>query len=359
MSDLSARLALPYLQPSQAQKHVTHNEALQLLDILVQLTVKAFDVVTPPAAPQAGDVYAIGDAPTGGWSGQAGKLAAFTSNAWIFITPQEGWQAQGSTEPQPRVWRAGSWEAGLSNLPSLGISADADAFNRLAVSAPATLLSHAGSNHRVKVNKATPADTASLLFQDGFSGRAEMGLAGSNDFSVKVSADGTTWRTPVLLEAGSGDVHLADGAVVIEEGAATNALRMRSNGDFRVGRWAGGVNNGNILLYPNDRWPSISYMSGSGRVGRIYYDIQLNDMTVDTGTGDLRFRANGPETMRLTADGKLGLGLTSPARQLHLKDAMRLQPGAAPANPAAGDLYFDSATSKLCCHDGSVWHDLF
>lgn len=35
MSDLSARLDLPLIKPSQAQKHVTHNEALQILDGLV------------------------------------------------------------------------------------------------------------------------------------------------------------------------------------------------------------------------------------------------------------------------------------------------------------------------------------
>ena len=38
MSDLSPILSLPLLQASQAQKHVTHNEALMQLDLLVQLT---------------------------------------------------------------------------------------------------------------------------------------------------------------------------------------------------------------------------------------------------------------------------------------------------------------------------------
>lgn len=54
MPDSSAILALPYLQPSQAQKHVTHNEALRLLDVLVQLSVAGFGAETPPAAPEAG-----------------------------------------------------------------------------------------------------------------------------------------------------------------------------------------------------------------------------------------------------------------------------------------------------------------
>ena len=48
MSDLSARLGLPYLMPAQAQKHVTHNEALAHLDLLVQLVVQGFDATEPP-----------------------------------------------------------------------------------------------------------------------------------------------------------------------------------------------------------------------------------------------------------------------------------------------------------------------
>jgi hypothetical protein len=90
----------------------------------------------------------------------------------------------------------------------LGVSATADATNRLTVSAPATLLNHAGSGHQLKLNKALVSDTASLLFQTGFSGRAEMGTAGSDDFSVKVSGDGTTFFTALEAEAATGEVTL-------------------------------------------------------------------------------------------------------------------------------------------------------
>ena len=51
MADTSAILSLPYILPSQAQKHVTHNEALRLLDVMVQLAVEAFDAQVPPASP--------------------------------------------------------------------------------------------------------------------------------------------------------------------------------------------------------------------------------------------------------------------------------------------------------------------
>lgn len=51
MSQISTHLNLPYIQPAQAQKHVTHNEAIELLDMIVQLTVQDFDAIIPPAPP--------------------------------------------------------------------------------------------------------------------------------------------------------------------------------------------------------------------------------------------------------------------------------------------------------------------
>ena len=58
MSD-TLNLALPYLAASQAQKHVTHNEALTLLDGLVQLSVKSRVVAAPPGSPIDGDRYQL------------------------------------------------------------------------------------------------------------------------------------------------------------------------------------------------------------------------------------------------------------------------------------------------------------
>jgi hypothetical protein len=84
--------------------------------------------------------------------------------------------------------------------------ASADATNRLSINAPASLFNHAGAGHQVKVNKAAATDTGSFLFQTGFSGRAEFGLTGSDDFQIKVSADGATWFDALQLERTSGRV---------------------------------------------------------------------------------------------------------------------------------------------------------
>jgi len=64
MSDISPRLSLPLIQGSQAQKHVTHNEAIDLLDLLVQLVVEAVEANDPPVTPTEGEVWVLGAAPT-------------------------------------------------------------------------------------------------------------------------------------------------------------------------------------------------------------------------------------------------------------------------------------------------------
>ena len=210
MPETSARLSLPLIQAAQAQKHVTHNEALILLDALVQLVVEAFSATTPPAAPDDGEVWALGPDPTGAWAGQGGKLAARANGGWLFIAPQAGWRAAQGTDA--RVFDGADWVQlelpALQNLDGVGIGTIHDGINRLAVAAEATLLTHDGAGHQLKINKDGVSDTASLLFQSGWSGRAEFGLAGSDDFSVKVSPDGATWHDVLVADRASGALTL-------------------------------------------------------------------------------------------------------------------------------------------------------
>lgn len=202
MSDLAANLALPYLAPSQAQKHVTHNEAFQILDAVAQLVVVARDLSMPPGAPETGARYIVVAAATGDWAGHEVEVALWSGTGWIFLVPQTGWRAWDVAAQVEVAFYDGLWQvAAGSDTPSqLGINATADAVDRLAVSAPATLLNHEGAGHQLKVNKATAGDTASLLFQAGFSGRAETGLAGNDAWSIKVSADGATWTDALTVD---------------------------------------------------------------------------------------------------------------------------------------------------------------
>ena len=222
----SQRLLLPYIQGAQAQKHVTHNEALERLDLAVQAAVEATGAETPPADPVPGQCWALGATPTDAWADEPRTIAmSAIGGGWLFVAPSEGWRVWDRATGRLLVWTGAEWAPAmgeLRNLEGVGIGAAWDATNRLAVASDATLLTHAGADHRLKVNKAGPADTASLLFQSGWSGRAEMGLVGSDAFSVKVSADGATFAEAMRCGADgrvtvpalrSAAVTVADGAV--------------------------------------------------------------------------------------------------------------------------------------------------
>lgn len=113
-------LTLPEIAASQAQKHVTHNEALLRLDALVQLSVKDRDLNAPPGSPAEGDRYIIGPSPTGAWATHAGKLAYWDGSAWVIFTPKEGWRTWVDDENVMLFWNGSAWS---TPAPASGIVA--------------------------------------------------------------------------------------------------------------------------------------------------------------------------------------------------------------------------------------------
>ena len=111
--DRTARLALPLLQPGQAQKEATHNEALTLLDLAVQASVTAVGTNVPPVAPTAGSAWIVGAAPTGGWAGQARAVAGWTASGWRFLAPREGMTVWSVADGQSARFGAGAWTLGV------------------------------------------------------------------------------------------------------------------------------------------------------------------------------------------------------------------------------------------------------
>jgi hypothetical protein len=111
MSD-TGRWALPLLDAGQAQKEMTHNEALATLDLLAHPSVAAVAVNTPPADPAAGQCWIVGSAPTGAWAGRAGTLAGWTAGGWRFVQPREGLQAWSIVDGVPATYVTGQWRLG-------------------------------------------------------------------------------------------------------------------------------------------------------------------------------------------------------------------------------------------------------
>lgn len=219
--DRTPNLSLPYITAAQAQKHLTHNEALRDLDGLVQLSVLDRDRATPPGSVVDGARYVVAPGASGAWSGHVGEIAVGRDGGWGFLVPGEGWLAWVVDEARLCVWDGAAWSvvenaspSELQNLHLLGVETTADAINRLAVKSPASLFDHAGAGHRHKINKATAGDTASLLFQTGYQGRGEIGLTGDDDLRLKVSGDGTAWHEALVVDRATGAVSLPNSRFV-------------------------------------------------------------------------------------------------------------------------------------------------
>lgn len=204
MTDNTDNLGMPFIAPAQAQKHVTHNEALRMLDALVQISVVSRTTTEPPANPTPGARHLLASSGVlGVFAGHGGELAAFQDGAWAFFAPVQGWLVYVEDEDRLYAHVSGGWQSigsGDISADSLGINATADAVNRLALASAATLLTHEGNGHQLKINKAAIQDTASLLYQTNYSGRAEMGLVGEDKWSIKVSGDGASWYNAITVD---------------------------------------------------------------------------------------------------------------------------------------------------------------
>ena len=86
--------------------------SLQVLDAVVSAAVEGTPIAIPPASPSIGSSYIVGGSPIGGWSGQAHKLAAYTSGGWRFVAPFDGLNAIVRSSGSTAIYRNGAWEIG-------------------------------------------------------------------------------------------------------------------------------------------------------------------------------------------------------------------------------------------------------
>jgi hypothetical protein len=197
-------LDLPLLAAAQAQKHVTLNEALLRLDDVVQASVLNEGLNAPPAAPAEGARHIVGPAPTLAWSGWAGRIAVFRGGQWESIVPKAGWQVFVEAAGASLVFDGSAWTAPAGSFAALGVNTSTEPGQRLAVRSPNVLFDHEGASTRLKVNRATTTDTASVLFQNAYDGRAEFGLQGDDRFRLKVSPSTGNWIDALVVERATG-----------------------------------------------------------------------------------------------------------------------------------------------------------
>lgn len=130
----SLRWALPFLATGQAQKEVTHNEAIAAIDRVLHLAVISRDALEPPPTASPGDTYIIGADPIGVWAGNPAKVASFDGLGWTITAARIGCVAWVIEEGQFAAFTGSGWSQG--GWPTQGLQID----GRTVLGAPPVLV---------------------------------------------------------------------------------------------------------------------------------------------------------------------------------------------------------------------------
>jgi len=219
VSDTTPRLQLP-LVGDHSQKRIVMNAALMRLESLVQAQAISRSTSVQPASPNDGDSYILPVTPTGtAWGAlPAGTFVRVEGGVWEGVAFPEGAIVYIKAEGIFLMRTASGWTAfedaikSLGNLNRLGVGTTADSYNVLAVKGAAALLSgktvaEGGSGDvSLTINKEGDGNSAQILLQKGYSTRAVLGLLGDSHLSLKVSPDGSNWRSALTVNRFSGRV---------------------------------------------------------------------------------------------------------------------------------------------------------
>lgn len=120
MSSETFRLQMPLLQPAQAQKHVTVNEALMRLDGMVNLVLQSVSTATPPEAVLDGQCWGVPASASGAWAGQSGQIALGSNRGWVFVPPAPGMRAFVADRGAQAIHDGTAWAVGAISMGTGG-----------------------------------------------------------------------------------------------------------------------------------------------------------------------------------------------------------------------------------------------
>ncbi len=122
MTDITARLSLPLLSVGQAQKEITHNEALTRIDALVQPVVESIAPASVPSTPVIGRCWIVGTGATGAWAGNDGALANWTEGGWRFVPAFPGMSVWSIADNMVVTRQGATWQKGQINASMVSVN---------------------------------------------------------------------------------------------------------------------------------------------------------------------------------------------------------------------------------------------
>lgn len=222
----SINLGLPYLAAAQAQKHVTVNEALRLLDGVVQLSVISDAISVPPGAPSEGDRYLIASGGSGAWLGWAGSIGYYADGAWQQLDPVTGWHIWVESSAQMQVYDGTAWQPLIvrGEITPLATAPAGAASDMVVIEELLSGLSGATVDSTVVL-----PDRAIVL---GVSVRVISAITGASSFDIGTAASSGKFGATLSIAAGTTNI----GVIGPEALYSDTAIRITANG----GNFTGG-----------------------------------------------------------------------------------------------------------------------
>ncbi len=214
------RLSLPVIEAAQAQKHVTHNEALVLLDALVQLSVESRTLSVPPGSPAEGACYIPTAGASDDWSGWDGDIACYSGGGWLRVVPVPGCKAWLRDERLTLTYEDGVWRDGVALTAHGG---------RVTLRAKEEEVTLTGAS----VDTADGAFIPTRAIALAVASRTTEAIAGATSYGVGVA--GNTAKFGDLLGVAEGSSNIG---VIGPEGVyADTPVRVTANGgNFTAGK---------------------------------------------------------------------------------------------------------------------------
>jgi Protein of unknown function (DUF2793) len=122
LPQFTPRHRLPMLAAAQAQKELTHNEALILLDAVTSPVVQSIAPAAIPASPSVGQCWIIGMSPSGLWSGQANNLACWTDGGWRFVPAFSEMAVWSVADGMAARFDGSAWVKGITNAKAYRVN---------------------------------------------------------------------------------------------------------------------------------------------------------------------------------------------------------------------------------------------